>query len=123
MTGLTPQLRRAVDRAIAAAAADGVTLRVTSGYRSAGHQQELFDAAVAKYGSPEAARHWVLPPDGERARAGPRGRRRPGGRGAWLQEHGVRFGLCRRYDNEPWHFERLAAAVGSTCPAREPSAA
>ena len=34
----------------------------------------------------------------------------------WLREHWERFGLCRRYANEPWHFERLAGATGSTCP-------
>ncbi len=28
----------------------------------------------------------------------------------------------RRYDNEYWHFELLAAAKGSHCPAREPHA-
>ena len=38
---------------------------------------------------------------------------------AWLEEHGVRFGLCRRYDNEYWHFELLAAAKGSACPRRQ----
>jgi len=36
---------------------------------------------------------------------------------AWLRENGVRFGLCQRYANEPWHFERLAGARGSDCPA------
>ena len=40
----------------------------------------------------------------------------------WLRRNGVRFGLCQRYDSEPWHFELLAAAKGSTCPAREPHA-
>jgi D-alanyl-D-alanine carboxypeptidase len=38
---------------------------------------------------------------------------------AWLREHGVRFGLCQRYANEPWHFERLAGAKGSACPPME----
>jgi len=68
------------------------------------------------------ARRWVLPP-GESAHVrggavdvGPESGAR------WLEQHGVRFGLCRRYDNEPWHFERLAAAKGSTCPRREPHA-
>ena len=41
---------------------------------------------------------------------------------AWLERHGGRFGFCRRYDNEPWHVEWLAAAKGSTCPVREPHA-
>ena len=117
---LTPGLRRAVTRAIAAAAADGVELRVTSGWRSPEQQQVLYDAAVRKYGSARLASHWVLPPSrsahvrGEAADVGPESGAR------WLEEHGVRYGLCRRYDNEYWHFEPLAAARGSTCPAREP---
>jgi D-alanyl-D-alanine carboxypeptidase len=119
---LTPRLHRAVTRALATAHAEGVDLSVTSGWRSAEHQQELFDAAVRKYGSRREASHWVLPLGrsahvrGEAVDVGPRS-------GAtWLQDNGVRFGLCRRYDNEYWHFELLAAAKGSRCPAREPHA-
>lgn len=43
----------------------------------------------------------------------------PASGASWLEGNGVRLGLCRRYDNEPWHFERLAAAKGSSCPPRE----
>ena len=119
---LTPALRRAVGRAIAAAAADGVELRVTSGWRSRDQQQRLFAEAVARYGSRSVARQWVLPPGesahvrGEAVDVG------PAAGAAWLQDNGVRFGLCRRYINESWHFERLAAARGSACPSREPHA-
>lgn len=119
---LQPALKRAVDLAIAAAAADGVEVRVTSGWRSAAHQQELFDAAVRKYGSPQKARRWVLPPsESEHVRGGAVDIG-PASGARWLEEHGERFGLCRRYDNEPWHFERLAGALGSRCPARQPHA-
>jgi zinc D-Ala-D-Ala carboxypeptidase len=117
---LSPAMRRAVRLATEAAAADGIALRVTSGWRSADHQRRLFEAAVRKYGSPAAARRWVLPPDesahvqGRAIDVGPEEAAR------WLERHGVRFGLCRRYANEPWHFERLAAARGSACPALEP---
>jgi D-alanyl-D-alanine carboxypeptidase len=119
---LTPALRRAMARAIDAARADGVDLVVTSGWRSAAHQQRLYEDAIAKYGSPAAARRWVLPPEesahvrGEAVDVGP-----PAG-ARWLETHGVRYGLCRRYANEPWHFERLAAALGSRCPPLEPHA-
>jgi D-alanyl-D-alanine carboxypeptidase len=119
---LTPALHRAVTRALAAAAADGVELRITSGWRSRSHQQELFAAAVRTYGSEREASKWVLPPDrsahvrGEAVDVGPESGAR------WLETEGVHFGLCRRYDNEYWHFELLAAAKGSTCPAREPHA-
>ncbi|HWL35200.1 MAG TPA: M15 family metallopeptidase [Frankiaceae bacterium] len=122
VTGLTPSMRRAVARAIDAARADGVELRVTSGWRSAEHQRRLYESAIAKYGSASVARQWVLPPDesahvrGEAVDIG------PAAGAAWLETYGVRFGLCRRYANEPWHFERLAPAVGSACPALEPHA-
>ena len=113
---LTPKLRSAVTRAIEAARSEGVALRVTSGYRDKALQKRLYDEAIAKYGSPEVARQWVLPPNesahvrGEAVDVGPTA-------GAdWLRGHGVRFGLCQRYANESWHFERLAGAVGSTCP-------
>jgi hypothetical protein len=117
---LTPRMRRAVDRAVRAAAADGVELRVTSGWRSPEHQARLYAEAVDKYGSAERARRWVLPPDesahvqGEAVDVGP-----PAG-AKWLDANGVRFGLCQRYANEPWHFELLATAKGSSCPAMEP---
>ncbi len=119
---LTPGVQRAVTRALAAAAADGVELRVTSGWRSPEQQQVLYDEAVRKYGSTRQASHWVLPPSrsahvrGQAVDVGPE----IGAR--WLEANGVRFGLCRRYDNEYWHFELLAAATGSRCPAREPHA-
>ncbi|MCW2599955.1 MAG: hypothetical protein JWM02_1784 [Frankiales bacterium] len=118
-THLQLPMQRAVARAIAAAAADGVELRVTSGWRSRTEQAQLYADAIGKYGSPERARRWVLPPDesehvkGRAVDVGP-----PAG-ARWLEEHGVHFGLCRRYANEPWHFERLAAAKGSACPALE----
>lgn len=114
--GLTPALARSFARARAAAAADGVRIDLVSGHRSAADQQQLFEAAVGRYGSEDAARRWVLPPEdsahvsGEAVDVGPRA-------GAqWLEEHGERFGLCRRYANEWWHFERLAGELGSTCP-------
>ena len=110
-------MRRAVRRAVQAAAADGVELRVASGWRSRAHQERLFADAVAKYGSPQAARRWVLPPDDSEHVQGRAVDVAPPEAAAWLDEHGVRFGLCRRYDNEPWHFERLAPAVGSALPA------
>jgi hypothetical protein len=120
VTRLSAPLRRAVDRALAAAARDGVELRVTSGWRSAEHQARLYAEAIAKYGSAQRARRWVLPPDesahvrGEAVDVGPAAGAR------WLDTNGVRFGLCRRYANEAWHFELLARAKGSPCPAMEP---
>ncbi len=122
VTHLAAPMRRAVDRATAAAAADGIGLRVTSGWRSRARQQRLFEAAVAKYGSAAKARRWVLPPgESEHVRGGAVDVGPPAA-AAWLEQHGVRYGLCRRYANEPWHFELLAPAKGQPCPALQPHA-
>ncbi|MEU8225043.1 M15 family metallopeptidase [Kribbella sp. NPDC048915] len=104
-----------------AAKADGVTIRITSGRRSVAKQQRLFDAAVKKYGSYQAATRWVLPPkysDHVHGKAVDIG---PAAAMTWLNKNGWRYGVCRRYDNEPWHFEALSAP-GKKCPPREPYA-
>jgi hypothetical protein len=118
--GLQPALWHAFVAARRDAAAAGVALSITSGWRSHSEQAALFAAAVQKYGSADAASHWVLPPGesaherGEAIDVGP-----PSG-AAWLDRHGVHYGLCRRYANEPWHFELLAPALGQACPPLEP---
>ena len=39
----------------------------------------------------------------------------------WLEENGSRFGLCRVYANEWWHFEGVIAP-GQACPPLAPNA-
>ncbi|WP_269205274.1 D-alanyl-D-alanine carboxypeptidase family protein [Motilibacter aurantiacus] len=92
---------------------------MTSGWRSARHQRRLFDRAVAQYGSREAASRWVLPPDDSAHVRGQAVDVGPAEGMAWLEERGAAYGLCRRYANEPWHFEPLTEP-GGTCPALEP---
>ena len=121
--GLEPAFRDAVRRALDAAAAAGVHLHVTSGYRTPEHQQEIFDAGLAKYGTAEAARSWVLPPEESEHVQGRAVDVGPAEAASWLEIHGPAYGLCRRYDNEPWHFELLAANGRSDCPARQATAA
>lgn len=118
--GLTPALARSVRLAVEAAAADGVDLQITSGWRSAERQAQLHAEAIEKHGSAEQARQWVLPPEESEHVAGRAVDVGPEAGIAWLRVHGVRFGLCQRYANEPWHFERLAGAKGSSCPPMEP---
>ncbi|MFC9994865.1 M15 family metallopeptidase [Nocardia sp. NPDC127526] len=119
--GLDPRLASAFTEAEKAAAVEGVTVWITSGHRTYGEQQWLWEDGIARYGSPEAARQWVLPPEesthvsGEAIDVGPR-------EGAqWLEDNGYRWGLCRTYDNEWWHFE-LDTVPGVACPARLPDA-
>ncbi|HPX35514.1 MAG TPA: M15 family metallopeptidase [Mycobacterium sp.] len=119
---LDPRLRAAVQQAAAAAAADGVTMTITSGWRSPEFQQQLLDDAVATYGSLAAARQYVQTP--ERSRHVQGEAVDIGGVAAdqWLIANGARFGLCRIYANELWHFE-LAADEAGNCPALLPNAA
>ena len=94
----------------------------TSGWRSPEFQQQLLDDAVATYGSLAAARQYVQTP--ERSRHVQGEAVDIGGVAAdqWLIANGARFGLCRIYANELWHFE-LAADEAGNCPALLPNAA
>ena len=118
-TALDPELARRVEAAAADAAAAGVSLTITSGWRSASDQQALVEQMVARYGSEQEAHRWVLPPatsahvQGLAVDVG-------GTEGAlWLSEHGAAYGLCRTYENEVWHFEPVIAP-GGTCPPMHP---
>ncbi|GAA0611737.1 peptidase M15 [Kribbella sandramycini] len=119
LAGLAPKLRTRLKKAILTARADGVTIRINSGRRSAAKQQRLFDAAVKKYGSRKAAARWVLPPEDSAHVHGKAVDIAPAAAMAWLDKNGYRFGICRRYDNEPWHFEAITSP-GRACPPREP---
>lgn len=118
---LNPALLGAVQQAASAAAADGVTMTITSGWRSAEFQQQLLDDAVATYGGLAAARQFVQTPDRSRHVLGQAVD--IGGPAAdyWLMANGARFGLCRTYANELWHFELAADAAGN-CPPMLPDA-
>jgi len=120
--GLDPSLAKAFTKARAAALTAGLDLRINSGYRTAATQQHLYDDALAKYGSAATARHWVLPPAESDHVKGLAIDVAPAAGAAWLEKHGVSYGLCRRYVNEWWHFELLAPAAGQRCPAMEPFA-
>ena len=115
ISNLRPGLRAAVMAAARAAAEDGVDLRVTSGWRSAALQQALFDQAAVQYGSVEAARAHVLPPDRSEHVTGDAVDVGPTDAMSWLQQHGAELGLCQTYGNEPWHYE-LATSPGRACP-------
>ncbi|WP_370369844.1 M15 family metallopeptidase [Mycolicibacterium sp. CH28] len=119
---LDPRLLDAVQQAATAAAADGVTMTVTSGWRSPQFQQRLLDDAVATYGSLAVARQYVQTPEASKHVIGEAVD--VGGVGAdqWLIANGARFGLCQIYANELWHFELATDAAGN-CPPLLPNAA
>ncbi len=118
---LDPVLLAAVQQAAVAAAAEGVPMTITSGWRSPEFQQQLLDDAVATYGSFAAARRFVQTPEQSRHVTGQAVD--IGGPAAdhWLIANGNRFGLCQTYANELWHFE-LATEPGGLCPPPLPDA-
>jgi len=119
VANLDRALRQALRRAEADAVRDGVALTVVSGWRSAERQAQLLEEAIATYGSYAEAARWVATPetsahvsgdaiDVDTAAAD------------WLAAHGAAYGLCRVYDNEPWHFELRPDAPAGGCPATYP---
>jgi LAS superfamily LD-carboxypeptidase LdcB len=119
VTELHPLLSARFAVAQSFARADGVVLTLTSGFRSLERQQMLFDREVAIRGSETEAAKWVLPPQYSHH---PQGLaidvNYPGDKAGalWLEKNGSRFGLCRVYANEWWHFEGVIAP-GERCPA------
>lgn len=102
---LDPALLTALRAATADAADDGVVLHVTSGWRSPEYQERLLRDAIATHGSAEAAARWVATPETSPHVTGDAVDVGPAAAAAWLADHGERYGLCRVYRNEPWHFE------------------
>lgn len=119
-----PELQQRFYTAQLFAARDGVTLAITSGFRSLARQAFLFQREVEIRGSETEASKWVLPAQSSKHPKGlaidvnypmdPEG-------ALWLERNGWRFGLCRVYTNEWWHFE-ATIAPGSRCLALAPNA-
>ena len=118
---LDPSVRRAVRRAAQAARRDGVVLVLNSGWRSRSHQQRLWDEALATHGSVREASRLVATPDDSTHVTGAAVDIGPPQAADWLDRKGARFGLCRTFANEAWHFERVADSRGR-CPDQLPDA-
>lgn len=114
-TGLDPELEARFAAAADGAAADGVVLTLTSGWRSAEDQAGLVESTLARYGSAEEAHRWVLPPERSAHVAGLAIDVGPTDGALWLESNGAEYGLCRVYANEVWHFEPVIE-VGDVCP-------
>lgn len=101
---------------------EGYELKITSGWRSIEYQEMLFNNAIKENGSVAEATKWVLPPQysmhpwGLAVDINYKTGRPEGAK--WLEDNGYKFGLCRRYENEWWHFEPLVAP-GEKCPPLE----
>lgn len=113
---LEPRLLDALRRAAKDASADGIRMRVNSGWRSPAYQERLLTDAVQKYRSREEAERWVATPETSEHVSGEAVDIGPWQAAEWLSEQGTAYGLCQVYDNEAWHFELRPEAVTSGCP-------
>ena len=120
VANLDPALLGALRRAAAAAADDGVELRVNSGWRSPEYQNQLLREAVTKYGSEAEAARWVVTAETSAHVAGTAVDIGPPASARWLAGHGAAYGLCQVYRNEPWHYELRPEAIEHGCPPMYP---
>ncbi len=93
--GMRPDVAAAYDRMAAAAAAEGITLIVVSGFRSDAEQAELF----AAHPDPK----WVAPPGTSLHRCATELDLGPESAYGWIDANAGRFGFVQRYGWEPWH--------------------
>ncbi|WP_194916040.1 D-alanyl-D-alanine carboxypeptidase family protein [Catenulispora rubra] len=119
-SGMTHGTQQAFLTAQKAAQATGVSFVLNSGYRSAAYQQRVFDCWVKQLGSPQAARQYALPPSESAHVQGYAMDIAPPSGAAWLESTAGKYGLCRRYQDETWHFEYQSRYKTQGCPALLP---
>jgi len=116
LDGIQPQFRTALARLFAAAPPEiQAQLKLNSGYRSEERQAQLYQAALAKYGSEEEARKWVAPPGKSRHQHGDAYDLQFGNDVArsWVHDNAGKFGLAFPMAHEPWHVELAGARGGA----------
>ena len=117
-SSLNPLLRTRFRAAQMVAKKENMKLEITSGFRSLELQAKLFADEIKLKGSEEEASKWVLPPQYSHHPMGTAidvNYNYDKDSTLWLETNGYKFGLCRVYKNEWWHFEG-AAAPGVKCP-------
>ena len=125
-TSMTPGMQSGLWGLLQAAGEElGPGLQVYSGYRSPERQAELYANALAKYGSPEAARKWVAPPGKSQHNSGNAADLKFNGArltadsdaGRWVAENAAKYGLAVPMSWEPWQVELAGAREGLPSPA------
>lgn len=116
-SGMNPEFSNALAQMFSTAPPEiQAQLRVGSGYRSPERQAQLWEEALRKYGSPEAARKWVAPPGNSQHNHGNAADLKylsPEAR-AWAHANAAQYGLAFPLDNEDWHIELAAARGGQS---------
>jgi uncharacterized protein YcbK (DUF882 family) len=120
---LNPDLLAALQEAAMSARSYGIEFQVDSAWRSVKYQVQLFWDAVAQYGSEAEAAKWVASPEKSQHVSGNAVDIGSDDARDWLVEYGDDYGLCRIYQNEPWHFELRPEAKTDGCPRRYADAA
>ena len=69
-----------------------------------------------EYGSEAEAARWVATPETSAHVSGDAVDIAHSDASVWLSEHGVAYGLCQTYGNEPWHYELRPDAIDHGCP-------
>lgn len=116
ITRLRPELLSALREANLQAGTDGVSLSVSSGWRSQKLQSQLLAEATRKYRSQEEAARWVATPETSPHVSGDAVDVAGEDAMSWLSQNGSRFGLCQIYSNERWHYEYRSSALNGACP-------
>ena len=93
---MRPDVALAFDRMEAAARRDGISLIITSAFRSDAEQERLY----ARHPDPR----WVAPPGHSLHRTATELDRGPPPAYAWLAANARRFGFSQRYSWEKWHY-------------------
>lgn len=118
-TGLDPDFLASLQAMIGGAPPEiQQQLRILSGFRSPERQAQLWQGALAKYGSPEAARKWVAPPGRSKHNHGSAVDLRylDDSARAWAHENAGKFGMHFPLSNEPWHIEPIGSRGGPSAP-------
>ena len=116
ISGLSPDLRNALEQATRAAREEGVEIFINSGWRAPALQEQLLTEAVSDYGSLEEAARWVATPETSAHVSGDAVDIGDLDAYLWFQERSSGFGLCQIYANEPWHYEYRPDALSEGCP-------
>lgn len=105
--GLDDNFEAKLGKFLSDAEAAGHSIKLNSGYRSVERQQELWQSALQRYGSPDAARRWVAPPGRSRHNYGLAADLKYETPGAedWAHQNAAKYGLNFRMGHEPWHIE------------------
>ncbi|MFG1429177.1 D-alanyl-D-alanine carboxypeptidase family protein [Roseixanthobacter glucoisosaccharinicivorans] len=119
--GLNPDLKSRFDKMMEDAP-DHIrqSVGVNSGFRSVERQRQLFDEAVKKYGSEDAARKYVAPPGRSQHNFGEAMDLQFGSSEAreYFHQNAAKYGLSFPLPHEPWHIERSDSRNSSGKPIR-----